>query len=43
MKESDEPVPKPLAGRKYSGRFMVRVPPDLHRDFAVEAPKRASA
>ena len=37
MKKSNEPVPEPLAGRKYSGKFMVRVPPDLHRDLAVEA------
>ena len=37
MKKSHEPVPEPLAGRKYSGKFMVRVPPDLHRDLAVEA------
>jgi len=37
MKKSDEPVPEPLAGRKYSGKFMVRVPPDVHRDLAVQA------
>ena len=37
MKISDEPVPEPLAGRKYSGKFMVRVPPDVHRDLAVQA------
>jgi predicted HicB family RNase H-like nuclease len=32
-----EPVPEPLAGKKYSGRFMVRVPPELHRQLALEA------
>ncbi len=32
-----EQVPEPLAGKKYSGRFMVRVPPDLHRKLALEA------
>jgi predicted RNase H-like HicB family nuclease len=37
MKKSDEPVPEPLAGRKYSGKFMVRVPPDVHRDLTVQA------
>lgn len=37
MEESHEPVPQPLATRRYSGRFMVRVPPDLHRRLALEA------
>ena len=37
MKKHGEPVPEPLAGRRFSGKFMVRVPPDLHRDLAVQA------
>ena len=37
MKKSHEPVPDPLASRKFSGKFMVRVPPDVHRDLTVEA------
>lgn len=37
MDKSHEPVPEPLASRKYSGKFMVRVPPEVHRDLAVEA------
>ncbi len=37
LKENDEPVPEPLASKKFSGRFMVRVPPDLHRQLAREA------
>ncbi len=32
-----EPVPEALATRKFSGRFMVRIPPDLHRRLALEA------
>jgi len=32
-----EPVPEPLASKKFSGRFMVRVPPELHRRLALEA------
>lgn len=32
-----EPVPEPLATRHYSGRFVVRVPPDLHRQLTIEA------
>ena len=34
---SSEPVPEPIATRHYSGKFMVRVPPELHRHLALEA------
>lgn len=37
MKRSGEPIPEPLAVRKFSGKFMVRVPPDLHRALTLEA------
>jgi predicted HicB family RNase H-like nuclease len=30
-------VPEPLALRHFSGKFMVRVPPEVHRQLAVEA------
>jgi predicted HicB family RNase H-like nuclease len=32
-----ETVPEPLAERAYSGKFMTRVPPELHRKLAIEA------
>lgn len=32
-----ESVPEPLAVKKYSGKFMVRIPPELHRRLAIEA------
>ena len=37
MKRHKEPIPEPLAERKYSGKFMVRVPPEVHRELAIEA------
>jgi len=37
MAASGETPPQPLADRHYSGRFQVRVPPDLHRRLAREA------
>ncbi len=37
MEESKEKIPEPLASKNYSGRFMVRVPPDVHRDLAIKA------
>ena len=30
-------LPKPIASRRYSGKFMVRVPPEVHRDLAIQA------
>lgn len=32
-----EPVPEPFADRAYSGRFQVRLPPEVHRRLVVEA------
>jgi predicted HicB family RNase H-like nuclease len=37
MKKTGEKIPEPLATKKYSGKFMVRVPPEVHRDLALEA------
>jgi predicted HicB family RNase H-like nuclease len=37
MAANDEPIPEPLAIRPYSGKFLVRVPPELHRQLAIEA------
>ena len=37
MKKSAEPIPQPIAGKKYSGAFKVRIPPPLHRRLAVQA------
>jgi predicted HicB family RNase H-like nuclease len=37
MIANKEDVPKPIATRQYSGKFMVRVPPEVHRHLATEA------
>ena len=37
LEESGEPVPEPLAERRYSGEFRVRIPPAVHRSLALEA------
>jgi predicted HicB family RNase H-like nuclease len=37
MVESGEDPPAALADRVYSGRFVVRIPPELHRRLAIEA------
>jgi predicted HicB family RNase H-like nuclease len=37
MRASEELIPEPIASRSYSGKFMVRIPPDVHRKLAVQA------
>jgi predicted HicB family RNase H-like nuclease len=37
MRKNHEAVPQPLADAKYSGKFVTRVPPELHRKLAIEA------
>lgn len=32
-----EEIPEPLSQKYYSGKFVVRVPPQLHRQLALEA------
>ena len=37
LRASAEPIPEPLAERKYSGEFRVRIPPELHRQLSIAA------
>ena len=37
MAQNNENIPVPISTRRYSGKFMVRVPPEIHRHLAVEA------
>mgnify|MGYP006289387527 CR=1 FL=1 len=37
MKKNNEEIPEPFSTRKFSGKFIVRVPPELHRRIAEEA------
>ena len=37
MKKNGEEIPQPLASKNYSGKFMVRVPPEVHRNLAIQA------
>lgn len=37
MQANAEPAPEPLATRRFSGRFIVRIPPEVHRRLALEA------
>jgi len=37
MIQNKEPIPDPIATKHFSGKFMVRVPPDVHRQLAIQA------
>ena len=37
IRENSEAVPEPIACKHYSGKFMVRVPPEVHRNLAIKA------
>ncbi|MBT5290878.1 MAG: toxin-antitoxin system HicB family antitoxin [Thiotrichales bacterium] len=37
MRNTDEDIPEPLSLKKYSGKFMVRIPPAVHRDLSILA------
>lgn len=37
LEANGEPVPEALADRTYSGQFLVRVPPELHRQLVLDA------
>jgi predicted HicB family RNase H-like nuclease len=37
MRHSGEEIPEPISGKRYSGKFMVRVPPEVHRNLAIQA------
>ena len=37
MKKNKELPPEPLSGKQFSGKFLVRVPPMVHRKLAIQA------
>lgn len=37
MAQTGETPPDAIADRSYSGKFMVRIPPEQHRQLALEA------
>ena len=37
MREADEAVPEPFSIREYSGKVLLRVPPETHRQLVIQA------
>jgi len=37
LEADGDSIPVPLSNRKYSGKFSVRIPPEIHRHLAIQA------
>ena len=37
MQANKELIPEPMASKHYSGKFMIRIPPEVHRSLAIKA------
>jgi len=37
MKRTGENPPSPLSAQKFSGKFVIRLPPEVHRNLAIKA------
>jgi predicted HicB family RNase H-like nuclease len=37
MKANNEQSPEPMATKNYSGKFLIRVPPEIHRNLSIQA------
>ena len=37
MARNKEDIPLPISARRYSGKLVVQVPPEVHRNLVVEA------
>ena len=37
LKKAKEKIPEPITTQNFSGKFMVRVPPELHRQLTIQA------
>ena len=37
LETNNESVPEPIAIRQYSGKFLIRIPPEMHRRLVLEA------
>lgn len=37
LRSSDEEVPEPISVKNFSGKFMIRIPPETHRLLSIQA------
>jgi predicted HicB family RNase H-like nuclease len=37
MEADGDSIPEPLSNKKFSGKFSVRIPPEVHRNLSIQA------
>jgi predicted HicB family RNase H-like nuclease len=37
MQSTGETIPAPISVKHYSGKFIIRIPPEVHRKLAIQA------
>lgn len=37
MRSNNEAVPQPISTKRFSGRLLVRIPPDVHKELTIQA------
>ena len=37
MQADGDSIPEPLSNKNYSGKFSVRIPPEVHRNLSIQA------
>lgn len=42
-KEARHPIPEPTTTKKYSGKFVTRIDPDLHRKLAIKSTEKGKS
>jgi predicted HicB family RNase H-like nuclease len=43
FEKEGHPLPAPTANKKYSGKILLRIPPDLHKALAIKALKEGQS
>lgn len=37
MRSNNENIPQPIATKRFSGKLLVRIPPDVHKELTIQA------
>jgi predicted HicB family RNase H-like nuclease len=37
MRANNETIPQPIATKRFSGKLLVRIPPDVHKELTMQA------
>ena len=43
IEETRYPIPEPISTKKYSGKFVTRIPPEIHRRLTLKATEKGKS